>query len=413
LCSRQKMVSSFVVAPIGELHTLAGSAELRRGEASKNTGVLKNAGLAVVDGIVVEYGHAESIIQNFDLPTMPAGLVTPGLVDAHTHIVWGGNRSEDFLRRSRGISYEQIAAEGGGIISTSDATRTASLDSLAEAVKRRADLMLHKGTTTIEVKASYGMSLEGCAKELDAIDIARKETRATLVATFMGAHALPPGSERDEFVSLTCNQLIPMAAQHPSKPAFCDVFCEVGAFSRDESERILRAGIEHGLSPKIHADEFTDLDGVQMAVALGATSCDHLLVTGETGKRALADSPTAAVLMPGTAMYLGKSFADARGMADAGCAVALGTDFNPGSSMVPSMAFSIGLAVSKMGLTCEEALTAATVNAAAAIGADAGRISPGKPADFCLWPCDSLAELAWQYVYIEPELVVVGGHALK
>jgi imidazolonepropionase len=407
------MDNNFVIAPIGELHTLRGSTGLRRGAQLNDTDVIKNAGIAVVEGNIADIGDADAILTKYDLPSMSARLITPGLVDAHTHIVWGGNRANDFLRRSRGETYLQIAAEDGGILSTSDATRNAEVDTLAQGIVDRANLMLKKGSTTIEVKASYGLSLEGCRKELDAISDATKGTRATLVPTFMGAHALPKATARNDFLALVCDELIPMAAQHSSRPKFCDVFCEVGAFSVEESEAVLKAGIAHGLKPKIHADEFSELGGVQMAVGLRAQSCDHLLATGDLGKRALAESETAAVLMPGTAMYLSKGYTDARGMVDAGCAVALGTDFNPGSSMVPSMAFAMGLAVSKMGLNCEEALSAATVNAAAAIGSNAGRIDIGQPADFCLWPCDTLAELAWQYVYIEPEMVVVGGHALK
>jgi imidazolonepropionase len=407
------MPNNFVIAPIMELHTLSGSAALRRGADLANTGVLKDAGIAVVDGLVAEVGNAAEIRTKYDLPSQTARLVTPGLVDAHTHIVWGGDRADDFLRRSRGESYESIAAAGGGILSTMASTRAASVEELSDGIVQRARLMLRKGTTTIEVKASYGLSTEACRNELDAICSARERTKARLIATFMGAHAFPPDYSREEYLALVCNELIPMAAAHPAQPKFCDVFCEVGAFSADESERVLEAGINHGLKPKIHADEFTDLGGVARAVSLGAASCDHLLVTGEAGRRALADSDTASVLMPGTAFYLGKPYADGRTLADVGAAVALGTDFNPGSSMVCSMAFTIGLAVAKLGLTPTEALTAATANAASAIGADVGRIEPRMPADLCLWPCDSLAELAWKYTFVEPEAVFISGDALK
>ncbi|MDQ2985748.1 MAG: imidazolonepropionase [Armatimonadota bacterium] len=404
----------YIIGPIAELHTLHGGAGLRRGQALRDTGIVRDAGIAVVDGLVAAVGSSADVLKRFDLPSRLARLVTPGLVDPHTHIVWGGNRADEFLRRSAGESYESIAAAGGGILSTMRATREASVEELTDGIVHRADAMLRKGTTTIEVKASYGLSPDGCEKELNAILAARNQSRARLVATFMGAHAFPPDYLRSDYVSLLCSELIPHAARHGSKPTFCDVFCEVGAFSVEESAAILDAAIASGLRPKIHADEFNELGGVAMAVEKGAASCDHLLVTGGVGRSALATADTAAVLLPGTALYLGKPYADARAMAEAGCAIALGTDFNPGSSMVCSMAFAMGLAVTKMKLSTEEALTAATVNAAAAIDAPAaGRIEAGLPADLCLWPCDSLAEMLWQFTYIEPEAVFVGGSALE
>lgn len=395
----------YIVGPIAELHTLAGGPGLRRGAKMRETGVQHNAAIAVFDDTVVEIGDADEILKKNDLPRNPTGLVTPGLVDAHTHICWAGNRADEFLRRSGGESYEAIAARGGGILSTMRATREASIEAMADDIATRATAMFENGSTTIEVKASYGLSPDACKRELDAILLAMERTRATLVPTFMGAHAFPPDYSKEEYLNLVCGELIPMAASHPSKPKFCDVFCEVGAFSVEESERVLQAGINHGLRPKIHADEFNELGGVEMACRLGAISCDHLLVTGENGKRALAESNTCSVLMPGTAFYLGKPYADARGLVDADCAVALGTDYNPGSSMVRSMALTIGLAVAKQGLTPEEALTAATVNSAAAIEVDAGRIEPDMPADFVAWQCASLAEFVWQFTYIQPERV--------
>lgn len=395
----------YIIGPIAELHTLSGGSGLRRGERMRDTGVLHNAAIAVIDDKIAEVGNADEILKKYDLSGNPARLVTPGLVDAHTHICWAGDRADEFLRRAQGESYQEIADKGGGILSTMRATREASVDDLAQNIAARASAMFESGSTTIEVKASYGLSIDACKRELDATLKAQDSTPADLVPTFMGAHAFPPDHSKEEYLDLLCAELIPMAAAHPAKAKFCDVFCEVGAFSVEESERVLQSGMTYGLKPKIHVDEFNDLGGVEMACSLGAVSCDHLLVTGETGKKALAESNTAAVLMPGTAFYLGKPYADARGLVDAGCAVALGTDYNPGSSMVRSMALTIGLAVAKQGLTPEEALTAATVNSAAAIDIDAGRIEPGMPASFVAWPCASLAEFAWQFTYIQPERV--------
>jgi imidazolonepropionase len=391
----------YIIGPIAELHTLSGGAGLRRGGKMRDTGVMRNAAIVVIDGVIAEVGPFDEVAPKYDLQRHPAGLVTPGLVDAHTHICWAGDRADEFLRRSRGETYEEISAQGGGILSTMRATREVSLEELTQNIASRAEGMRDLGSTTIEVKASYGLSPDACKKELDAIHAAG----VGLVPTFMGAHAFPPDYWKEEYLQLLEEDLIPMAAKHPVGVKFNDVFCEVGAFTVDESERVLQKGIEHGLKPKIHADEFNELGGVEMACRLGAISCDHLLVTGESGKKALANSDTAAVLMPGTAFYLGKPYADARGLVDAGCAVALGTDFNPGSSMVRSMALTIGLAVAKQGLTPEEALTAATVNSAAAIGVDAGRIEPGMTADVVAWQCRSLAEFVWQFTYIRSETV--------
>src|SRR5688572_6258640 len=310
----------YIIGPIAELHTMAGGPGLRRGAKMRDTGVLREAAIAVIEDKVVEVGLAVDVLPKYDLVAQPAGLITPGLIDAHTHICWAGQRADEFLRRAKGESYESIAAKGGGILSTMHSTRNASVEYLAQEIAGRANDMFDAGSTIVEVKASYGLSPEACKRELDAVQIARGQTRAELVATFMGAHAFPPDYSRSDYLDLLCNELVPMAAAHDANPKFCDVFCEAGAFTVGESERVLQAGLKHGLMPKIHADEFNELGGVEMACSLGAISCDHLLITGDAGKRALADANTAAVLMPGTTFYLGKPYADARGLVDAGCA---------------------------------------------------------------------------------------------
>jgi imidazolonepropionase len=381
--------ADFVLAPIAELHW--------------NGAKMADAGIAFADGKIKKIGPAQEIIREYpEVRREPAGLVTPGLVDPHTHIVWGGNRADEFLRRCRGESYQEIAASGGGILSTMRATRSASVEELAAGIISRAKVMLSCGTTTLEVKASYGLSAEGCQKELDAIFIAKKEIPQRLIVTFMGAHAFPPEYSREKYIDILGNELVPMAAEHPVGCAFNDVFCEGGAFSVEESEKVLLAGLENGLRPKAHVDEFEARGGTQMACRLGAVSCDHLLASGPAEIEALAASQTVAVVLPGTAYYLGKPFADARAMLDAGCSVALGTDFNPGSSMVASMAFVMGLGVSKMGMSPEEALTAATAASGQAIGFD-----PFGAADLCEWPCDSLEELIYGHAFVRPSRVLI------
>lgn len=412
------MKADLIIAPIRELHTLQGRSGPRRGRDHGDTGVIRDAGIVVNDGHVASVGPAHEILREHSSELVvdaSKSVVTPGLVDCHTHLVWAGDRGEDFVRRSSGISYEQIAAEGGGILSTMRATREASVEDLTDSLLSRIELIRSLGTTTCEIKASYGLSPEGCRNELDAIAAAKSKTNLRIAVTFMAAHAYPPDRPREDFVELIRSELLPMAVRHPAGPTFNDVFCEVGAFDVETTELILRAGIELGLTPKVHADEFNVLGGVELGCRLGAASCDHLLASGAHQFRTLAESSTVAVVMPGTAHYLGKPYADARAMIDTGCAVALGTDFNPGSSMIPSMPFVLGLAVSKMKLTPEEALVAATVNAAAAlpdaIPEGVGTLAPGAPADLCLWPARTLGEMVWQYTFIRPTQVFIGGRA--
>lgn len=343
--------------------------------------------------------------------TIDAGdrLVTPGLVDCHTHLVWAGERSSEFVRRCAGEHYLSIAKSGGGILATMRATRDSSVEELCSQIVARAALLLSFGTTTVEVKASYGLSVDACKRELDAIQLAKGQVEQELVVTFMGAHTFPPDCERDFYMQLLCEELIPMAASHPVGVEFNDVFCEETAFTLDESRKVLEGGVHHGLTPKIHSDEFSVLGATEMACSLGAASCDHLLMSGPTQFSALARSGTVAVTMPSTAFYLNKGFADARSMVDSGCMVALGTDFNPGTSMAPSMPFAMGLAVSRMGLTPMEALRGATTNAAAAIRRKKGTFAIGAPADFCIWPCQTLDQLIYQFAYVRPDEVYIAG----
>ncbi|GIV02650.1 MAG: imidazolonepropionase [Fimbriimonadales bacterium] len=408
-------MKTILVGPIRELHTLAGSGGARRRAEMRETARLQNAALVIAGGRVREVGpwsvlrraHKEA-----ERVSVEGDLVTPGLVDCHTHLIWAGNRSEEFLRRCSGVSYQRIAREGGGIATTMRAVAEATEAELAANTVTRAKLLLELGTTTVEIKASYADRPEYWLKELNALTKARRKIKQRTVVTFMGAHVVPPGWKRQAWIREIV-RFLPTAATHLCKPAFQDVFCEEGAFSVEESVRVLRAGLRVGLGAKIHCDEFHALGGVQAACRLGAVSCDHLLVSGRKEWAALATSETVAVVMPGTAFFLDKPYARARKMVDAGCAVALGSDFNPGSSMVPSMTFAMGLAVSRMGLAPEEALVAATVNSAAALrGAvreGVGTLAPGAPADFCAWPVGSLSELIYSYAFVRPTQVFLRG----
>lgn len=395
------MSAPITLTDIGELHTMEGP-PVRRGAQMHDTGVRKNAHLTIRNGKIDSASAVDTL-------SVGGRIVTPGLVDCHTHLVWAGNRADEYSMRCAGKTYQEIAEAGGGILSTMRAVRDADADELAAGLESRSTISLSFGTTTIEIKASYGLSMQGCKKELDACAKTTKKVAQKTAFTFMGAHAFPPDISRENFFELLIEELLPMASKHAARPRFNDVFCEKGYFTVQESERILLAGVKLGLIPKIHSDEFDAIGGTEMACSIGAASCDHLLASGEAQVQALAESETIAVAMPATAFFLDKPYADGRKFVDGGCALALGTDWNPGSSMVPSMPFVIGLAVSRMGLTPEEALCAATVNSAAAIREPAGKLEPGCDADFCVWPCSTLRELIYEFAYIKPDAVFIRG----
>jgi imidazolonepropionase len=424
---RMGTMEVFLVAPIGELHTLQGPLGPRRGSQMRDTGRQRDAGLLVRGGYVAEVGPARDLIARhpgvFCLGAEKC-LVTPGLIDPHTHLIWAGSRSDEFLMRSSGMTYEEIARKGGGISRTHQFVLNAREEDLVDSLLQRARFVASYGTTTVEIKASYGLTSQGCGKELDALNTARNHLGLRTIITFMGAHAVPPDHSREDFLEALKNEAIPKASEHPSQPQFNDVFCEEGAFNLNETEEILRTGMEWGLTPKVHADEFTVLGGTELACRLKAASADHLLVSGKEQIEALARSSTVAVLLPGVSFYLGKPFAPARQMIDAGCAVALGSDFNPGSSMVASLPLVMGLAVSRMGLSPEEALTAVTVNARSALQPrpdltpragkcllppTLGMLVPGSPADFCVWEVPTLEDLAYSYSFIQPLVTFVQG----
>lgn len=410
------MQTPIVIAPVGQLHTLGSSSGVKKGKQMSETGSLRDAGLVIQSGQIQEVGSANEVLDKYPhvlRMNCADKLITPGLIDPHTHLVWAGSRANEFMRRCKGETYEEIAKQGGGIISTMKAVQEAPVEELAQGIIKRANAVLQYGTTTIEIKASYGHSLEACKKELDAIALAKKHIKQRIVVTFMGAHSIPKDVNHKDFIKEICEKWIPMASEHEANVKFNDVFCEVGAYDLNESELILRAGIKHNLTPKIHADEFNVMGGVELACELNAASCDHLLMSGEKQIQAIAHSSTVAVLLPGTAFYLSKSFAQGRQMVDAGCAVAIGTDYNPGSSVIASLPFCMGLAVTRMGLTPAEALTAVTINAnhalRNALPEKTGTLSKNAPADLCIWDVPTLDDLIYNFTHIQPEKVMING----
>ncbi len=329
------------------------------------------------------------------------GTLVPGFVDPHTHLPWAGSREEEFAERLAGKSYLEIAAAGGGILSTVRSTREASEVELVDNVTRRLDWMLRHGTTTAEAKSGYGLNVEDELKQLRAIREASDGHAVDLVPTLLAAHEVPPEHRdaRELYVDVVCEEIVPAAAA-AGLASFCDVFCETGVFSAEESRRVLVAGREHGLLPRLHADEFADSGGAALAAELGALSADHLIAVSDAGIEALAAAGVTAVLLPGTSFFLMKhGYAPARRLVEAGVPIALATDCNPGSSHTESMPMIFALAVFELGLSIEEALVASTLNAAACLGLadEIGSIRPGKRADLVLLDAPNLLHLAYHY----------------
>jgi imidazolonepropionase len=316
-------------------------------------------------------------------------IVLPGFIDSHTHLVFTGSRADEFEQRLLGVSYQDIAARGGGINATVRAVRGASKEELKAATRARLQRMLSLGVTTVEIKSGYGLSLADEIKCLEVIRELQREQACELVPTFMGAHEVPPEfrEDRQAYLKLVTNRMIPEIARR-GLAEFCDVFCEQDVFDLQESERVLSAAREHGLKLKLHADEFTALGGAELAGRFGATSADHLLRITDAGIEALKQSGTIATLLPGTAFFLGLPSAPARKLIDAGLPVALATDCNPGSCMTENLPLIGSIACTQMKMLPAEVITALTLNAAAALDRSdrLGSIEVGKQADLIL--CD-------------------------
>jgi imidazolonepropionase len=399
--------ADLLVAHAAELLTLAGApAGPRTGAVLGQTGLVTDGAVAALEGHIVAVGptarvRAEvSLTPDATVVDATGRVVLPGFVDAHTHLVFAGSRADEFEMRLRGATYLEIAEAGGGILRTVAATRAADEDALVQISLARLDRMLRCGTTTVEAKSGYGLSLADELKQLRAIHRASARHEVDLVATVLAAHAVPPefAGDPDGYVTLVVQEILPAVAEE-DLAEFCDAFCDVGAFTLAQGRRVLEAGAELGLVPKLHADEFSDLGGAQLAAEMGAISADHLLRTGTAGLAALADAGTVAVLLPGTALYLSLPFPHARRMIEAGVPVALGTDYNPGTSPTWSMPAIIALACSGMKLTPAEAIAAGTINAAWAIGLaeEVGSLEPGKTADMVVLDTSDHRDLAMAF----------------
>lgn len=400
--SSEKEGKPLAVVNCSQVVTLAGPARARIGAEMRELGIISGGGLIVRDGLIEQVGTTDeikSLIDDCQVVDAGGRIVLPGFVDAHTHPVFAGTRAGEFEERSAGATYQEIAARGGGIQSTVNQTRAASLDDLVSTGRRYAEWFLRGGTTTVEAKSGYGLSLEDEIKILRAIKKLDEETPLRYVPTFLGAHTIPKeyASRRDDYIALIIDEMLPRIAQE-KLAEFADVFCEQNVFTTDESWKILSAARCHGLGLRMHADQLSLSGGAKLAAELGTITADHLEHTDADGIAALKSAVVQPVLLPGSVYALGSShYPAAREMIDAGLAVVLATDFNPGSSPTPSMPMILSLASTHMKMTPAESITAATINAAYSLnrGSQLGSLEPGKIADFVIHECDDYRELAY------------------
>jgi imidazolonepropionase len=414
------VAKALAVVNIGQLVTLAGPARPRVGEELHELAVVNDAALLVEDGRIVAaspYAEIRSKIPPQAVIIDAEGhCVTPGFVDAHTHLVFAGNRADEFEQRIAGASYQQIAAQGGGILRTVRLTRAASEDELLAAARRHRDWMLRAGTTTIEAKSGYGLERETELRMLRVLARLDAEGPARIVSTLLAAHMVPPefDGRREEYLRWIAEELIPEVCAE-RLATFCDAFCDDHALSVDESRRVLAAARRHGMRLRVHAEQFRPGTGAALAAELGAATADHLeAATGET-LGLLQKAGVQPVLLPGSVFALGREqYPPARKMIELGLASVLATDFNPGSSPVASMPFILSLACLQMRLTPSEALMAATLNAAHSLGLGdrLGSLEAGKEADFLIHEFSDYRELAYFIAApLRPRVFVAGREA--
>jgi imidazolonepropionase len=396
-----------LIANASELLTLKGSKKPRTGKLMQRLSIIKNGSVAIRDGLIVDVG--QNIRYKSDKTINASGkVVMPGFVDPHTHVVFAGSREFELDLKLAGVPYMEILKRGGGIFYTVNETRKASPTQLLELSKKRLNTMLSYGTTSCEAKSGYGLDVETEMKILKVQKKLQESHPMDLVSTFLGAHAIPKHQRADEYIQTVTTEMIPRIKD---LARFCDVFCEKGVFTIAQSRKILDAGKQYGLIPKIHADEIVDTGGASLAAEVRAISADHLLMTSETGFREMAQNGVIGVLLPGTPFCsMMQRYAPARQIIDCGVPVALATDLNP-NCWTESMQLMIQLACLKMQMTPAEAVTAATFNAACAIGLQdrVGSLEAGKQADCIILDCPNHQFLPYHFGINLVETVVKKG----
>jgi imidazolonepropionase len=396
------MSGNFAVINISQLITLNGPRRPRIGVEMRELAIISNGAMSIRDGRIERIGtrhEIEPMLAGYELIDAGGRIVMPGFVDAHTHPVFAGDRLEEFEMRANGATYQEIAAAGGGIRSTVAKTRAAGEDDLFESSKRYRQWFLRTGTTTVEAKSGYGLNIEDELKMLRVIGRLNAELPGTYVPTFLGAHVVPDEfrGNRSEYVDLIIEEMLPRVARERLAD-YCDVFCEEGAFTVAESRRILLAARGLGLGLRIHADQLSQSGGAELAAELGASTADHLEHAGPAEISILKAGGIQPVLLPAAVLMIGSQrYPDARAMIDAGLPVVIATDFNPGSSPVPSMLLVLSLASAQMKMTPAEAITASTINAAYSLGRgdEIGSLETGKRANFVIHDCSDYRELAY------------------
>jgi imidazolonepropionase len=393
-----------LILEASQILTCPGAAAPRRGAAMSDIGLVEDGAIAIRAGKIEAVGSREGIAERFPDAgrlDLAGHVLTPGLVDSHTHAVFGRWRLDEYELRCAGVPYMEIARKGGGINASVKDLRDRSESELVDLGRDRLRMILEHGATTVEVKSGYGLNLDDELKMLRVIQKLAEEDWIDLLPTFLGAHSFPPEyrDRRGEYVDLVASDMIPAVAGS-GLAIFCDVFMEPGVFTPQETRRILQAAVENGLVPRIHADEFESSGGAQLAVEFDAASADHLGAVSEEGIEALAGSRTVATLLPGTLFFLGKSqYPPARKLIDSGAAVALATDFNPGSSPTVNLQIVMSIACSRLGMSPAEAIVAATANGAAALRLQDGRgtLEPGAPADIAAFGVSDYRMIPYLY----------------
>ena len=420
------MKMDLIIKNIGKLVTMEGGFLPRTGKQMNELVVLENAYIAVVEGKIFQVGtgedYKELVGENTIIDDASGMLVTPGLVDSHTHLVHGGSRENEFSKKLNGVPYIQILQEGGGILSTVNATKKATFDELYNKAKKSLDRMLEFGVTTVEEKSGYGLELETEIKQLKVAHKLDKDHPVDLVHTFLGAHAVPVEykSNSEAYIKLLVEEIMPKVKEL-GLAEFCDVFCEEGVFSVEESDYILSKAKEMGYKLKIHADEIVPIGGAELAAKLGCVSADHLMAASEQGLKDMAEKGVIANILPGTSFNLNKPSADGRKMIDLNVPISLSSDYNPGSCPSENLQFVMQLGCLNLKMTPNEVLTAVTINAAHCVdrATEIGSIEVGKKADIAIFDAPNVEYLMYHFginhidrVYKEGRLVVKNKHVV-